>query len=167
MQRFKKILVGVDLGWGDRFVTHQLSPPNASAVDQAVWLARLNGASVGFLFALDLSAKAQQLITENSETEAMQAERTAAEQQLQKELAGSPVAAAAKIHLVTHPPVDAITQCIESEKIDLVVMGTVSRTGISGLITGNTAEQLLSRIRCSLLAVKPSGFSSPVQLDDT
>jgi universal stress protein E len=48
---------------------------------------------------------------------------------------------------------------------DLLVMGTVSRTGIAGLIIGNTAEMILSRTTCSVLAVKPEGFVSPVTLD--
>lgn len=46
----------------------------------------------------------------------------------------------------------------------LIVMGTVSRTGIAGLIIGNTAETILRSVRCSVLAVKPEGFTSPVHL---
>ncbi len=48
---------------------------------------------------------------------------------------------------------------------DLVVMGTVARTGIPGFIMGNTAETILTQIDCSLLAVKPPGFITPVTLD--
>ena len=44
-------------------------------------------------------------------------------------------------------------------------MGTVSRTGIAGLIIGNTAETILRSVRCSVLAVKPEGFVSPVSID--
>jgi len=43
-------------------------------------------------------------------------------------------------------------------------MGTVGRTGIPGLIMGNTAESILNNIGCSVLAVKPPGFVSPVTL---
>jgi nucleotide-binding universal stress UspA family protein len=42
-------------------------------------------------------------------------------------------------------------------------MGTVARTGISGFIIGNTAENILQKIDCSLLALKPQGFVSPVK----
>lgn len=49
---------------------------------------------------------------------------------------------------------------------DLVVMGTVARTGISGLIIGNTAETILDQLECSVLAVKPPGFTTPVRLED-
>jgi nucleotide-binding universal stress UspA family protein len=51
------------------------------------------------------------------------------------------------------------------EQIDLIVMGTVGRSGISGLFIGNTAEKVLQKVDCSVLAVKPEGFVSPVKLD--
>lgn len=57
MKRFRKILVGVDLSWGDRLVADELSAPNAEAVRQALRLAQLNSASIDFLFSLDLSAR--------------------------------------------------------------------------------------------------------------
>jgi universal stress protein E len=47
---------------------------------------------------------------------------------------------------------------------DLVVMGTIARTGVSGLIIGNTAEAILNQLSCSVLAIKPPGFSTPVKL---
>jgi len=47
---------------------------------------------------------------------------------------------------------------------DLVVMGTVARTGVSGLFIGNTAESILEQIECSVLAIKPEGFETPVSL---
>jgi hypothetical protein len=36
-------------------------------------------------------------------------------------------------------------------------IGTVSRTGIPGLFIGNTAEKILYRVDCSVLAVKTDG----------
>lgn len=53
---------------------------------------------------------------------------------------------------------------IEAEGIDLVVMGTLSRTGVTGLIAGNTAEKVFYSADCSVLAVKPPDFVSPVTL---
>lgn len=49
---------------------------------------------------------------------------------------------------------------------DLVVMGTVARTGIPGFIIGNTAESILNQIDCSVLAIKPPGFMTPVTTVD-
>ncbi len=60
---------------------------------------------------------------------------------------------------------EIIPELVEQHHIDLIVMGTVCRTGISGFFIGNTAEKMLHRIKCSVLAVKPDGFISPVQLD--
>lgn len=45
---------------------------------------------------------------------------------------------------------------------DLVVMGTVARTGVPGFFMGNTAELVLPQIHCSVLAIKPPGFKTPV-----
>lgn len=50
--------------------------------------------------------------------------------------------------------------------IDLIVMGTVARTGVSGLFMGNTAETILGQVSCSVLAVKPPGFETPVKIDE-
>ncbi|AMQ28721.1 TPA: universal stress protein [Legionella pneumophila] len=65
-------------------------------------------------------------------------------------------------HLKGHPE-DAIPHLITHKKIDILVMGTVARTGIAGFIIGNTAENILQKINCSLLALKPQGFVSPVK----
>lgn len=49
---------------------------------------------------------------------------------------------------------------------DLLVMGTVARTGVPGLIIGNTAEDMLNSVSLPLIAVKPPGYVSPVRADD-
>jgi len=43
---------------------------------------------------------------------------------------------------------------------DLVVMATVARVGIPGLLIGNTAENILYQLDQSVLAIKPAGFNS-------
>jgi nucleotide-binding universal stress UspA family protein len=49
---------------------------------------------------------------------------------------------------------------------DLIVMGTVARTGVPGFFMGNTAETILRQIDCAVLAIKPPGFVTPVTLED-
>ncbi len=49
--------------------------------------------------------------------------------------------------------------------VDLVVMGTVAHTGIDGFFMGNTAESILSQLDCSVLTIRPPGFTSPVTLE--
>jgi len=58
-----------------------------------------------------------------------------------------------------------ISMLAREKQMDLIIMGTVCRTGIPGLLIGNTAEKILHRINCSVLALKPDGFISPVQVD--
>lgn len=62
-------------------------------------------------------------------------------------------------------PEGVIPEFVVAQGIDLVVMGTVARSGIAGLLIGNTAERVLRKLPCSVLAVKPDGFVSPVGLD--
>ncbi|MFA6687096.1 MAG: universal stress protein [Desulfuromonas sp.] len=59
-----------------------------------------------------------------------------------------------------------IPQLAEKLRVDLVVMGTVARTGIAGFIIGNTAEAILDQLTCSVLAVKPPGFKTEVEFDE-
>lgn len=59
---------------------------------------------------------------------------------------------------------DVVTELVESAGIDILVMGTVARTGVAGLLIGNTAENVLRRLPCSLVALKPAGFVSPIKI---
>jgi len=45
----------------------------------------------------------------------------------------------------------------------LVVIGTVARTGLGGVIIGNTAENIINSITLPVLAVKPDGFVCPLK----
>ena len=56
-----------------------------------------------------------------------------------------------------------ITQMTEVLDIDLLIMGTVGRTGIPGFFIGNTADSVLRKVACSVLTVKPEQFSTPVK----
>ena len=68
-----------------------------------------------------------------------------------------------QLHLIQGPAGKMIPRLAKDLSADLVVMGTIARTGISGLIIGNTAEAVFHQLMCSLLAVKPSGFKTPVK----
>ncbi|WP_147112451.1 universal stress protein [Tateyamaria sp. syn59] len=61
---------------------------------------------------------------------------------------------------------DVIAQHAHEQHIDTLVMGTLGRTGLSGMFIGNTADTILSRVTCSVLAVKPEGFISPVTIEE-
>lgn len=68
-----------------------------------------------------------------------------------------------KISHIRGNPSQIIPQYVIDEDISLLVMGTIARTGISGFIIGNTAENILQKISCPLLALKPDGFVSSVK----
>ncbi|MHA7834123.1 MAG: universal stress protein [Algiphilus sp.] len=70
-----------------------------------------------------------------------------------------------QLHMPMGPAHKEIPAVVERVNADLVVMGTVARTGIAGLFIGNTAESVIDRLRCAVLAIKPRGFVTPVQLD--
>jgi nucleotide-binding universal stress UspA family protein len=69
-------------------------------------------------------------------------------------------------HLLKGYPRKKIPEFAAQIKADIIVMGTVARTGIPGFFIGNTAENILNQLDCSVLAVKPPGFVSPVKLND-
>jgi nucleotide-binding universal stress UspA family protein len=67
------------------------------------------------------------------------------------------------LHVERGEPWKRILACARRLEADLTVLGTVGRSGVSGLLIGNTAERVLHSAACSLLAVKPEGFVSPVR----
>ena len=50
-----------------------------------------------------------------------------------------------------------------AEDVDTIVMGTLSKRSLVGVYIGSTAERVLARLDCSVLAVKPEGFVTPVR----
>ena len=69
-----------------------------------------------------------------------------------------------EISVIEGEPAEVIPEHSKRLNADLIVMGTVARTGVAGFIIGNTAETILNDIECSVLALKPDGFVSPVTL---
>jgi nucleotide-binding universal stress UspA family protein len=63
------------------------------------------------------------------------------------------------VHLERAAAVDVIAA--HREEIDVLVMGTVWRSGPAGVLIGDTAEDALARLDCSVLAVKPKGLRTP------
>lgn len=69
-------------------------------------------------------------------------------------------------HMLKGDAGDLIPRLAARKHIDVIVMGTVCRSGVPGLFIGNTAERVLRRVSCSMLTVKPEGFVSPVSAVD-
>ena len=67
-----------------------------------------------------------------------------------------------QVHLSWGTPWQEIQRISRHQAADLIVIGTVGRSGIKGLLLGNTAEKVLDTCDCSILTVKPDGFVSPI-----
>ena len=52
-------------------------------------------------------------------------------------------------------PDHEVVLLVEQRAVDIVFMGTRSRTGIGAFFIGNTAERLLPELNCSVIAIKP------------
>lgn len=86
-----------------------------------------------------------------------------ARQQLQS-LADSFASVGNKIerHLSWGSPSKCVQDTSREIGADLVAVGTVGRSGIKGVLLGNTAEKVLTSCNCGILAVKPDDFVSPI-----
>lgn len=69
-------------------------------------------------------------------------------------------------HLAWGAPWREIRDLTGKLNAPLIVMGTVGRTGLRGVLVGNTAEKVLTHCDTSILTVKPAGFVSPIQPAD-
>ncbi|MDQ1833546.1 universal stress protein [Massilia scottii] len=82
---------------------------------------------------------------------------------LDKLIGKSAVGGDIRVHHMRGDAGKMIPQFVADQHIGLLVMGTVARTGIPGFVIGNTAENIVRKLDCSLLAAKPNGFVSPVK----
>lgn len=69
-------------------------------------------------------------------------------------------------HLVKGMAEHVIPAFAAETRPDLIVMGTVARAGVRGLVLGNTAEGVLGQVQSGVLFVKPPGFTTPFSLAD-
>jgi len=65
-------------------------------------------------------------------------------------------------HLVPMRPAEAIEKTAHRIGSGIVVMGAISRSGMSRLLIGNTAERVLDHLACDVLVVKPRNFRNRV-----
>lgn len=70
----------------------------------------------------------------------------------------------ASLHVAQGTPWQVIGSMADKFHADLIVMGSVGRSGLSGMLIGNTAEKTLHASQHSMLIVKPDGFAAPSTL---
>ncbi|MEZ9232695.1 universal stress protein UspE [Vibrio amylolyticus] len=59
-------------------------------------------------------------------------------------------------------PEDVIPEVTSRVNAAMVILGTTGRTGLSAVFIGNTAEHVIDKINCDVLALKPPGYISPL-----
>lgn len=69
-------------------------------------------------------------------------------------------------HLVKGSHRDEIVRVAVSMEADLVVVGDLVHSGLTGLIVDSTAEAIIKHLDCSVLVVKPPEFVTPVVVED-
>ncbi|MBI6547341.1 universal stress protein UspE [Xenorhabdus lircayensis] len=69
-------------------------------------------------------------------------------------------------HVHEGVPEKIIPEICDKLNAGVVVLGILGRTGLSAAFLGNTAEHVIDRLKCDLLAIKPDGFSCPISVND-
>jgi len=142
-------------------VAHDLSEVGAAALRIGSGLARLRDSPLHVLHVLEHKEEERFLGTVTAETLKSRRQLARAELEQQCRSAGfddnkvSVTISEGNAHA-------AILHYVENHAIELLCMGTVARSGLHGLVTGNTAENVLPWLQCSLLAIKPAAFQTPV-----
>ncbi len=155
---------------GSILVPVDFSDVCAKALKLSAILAGLSGARLTVLHVFDVPAEVTLLLDINRDPTGTQIRRHRSKV---KRAAGEKLRAfvsqhvsqgvGAELQLARGEPASVITTWGRKVAADLVVMGSVVRTGIPGFVMGNTAEKVLRSCGRSVLTVKPDGFVSPVQ----
>ena len=155
-------------------VTSDFSPVSEITVKLGLAIGELSGAKVNLLHAVDyLLDRRYSVGLLHTNTEQYHAHiKAEAHEQLADQLArvaGGQPTATVELHCVEGGCTadTAILEFIAHHQIDLLLMGTIARGGLSGVSIGNTAERLVTHMPCSMLAVKPADFTSPIDLTAT
>jgi universal stress protein E len=67
-------------------------------------------------------------------------------------------------HLLEGDPADHLVNLVHEGRFSHLVMGSIAHLGAGHLI-GSLIEDVLTRVECSVLTLKPTGFVSPVDAD--
>ncbi len=164
--RYSRVLAAVDPDPGDR----QRHALNRLVLDLATSLSAADHSHLHIVNAWQLDAEdslkhtAFARVPKETVEQLIEEERQECEARLQTLLGAYPnLRAEDEVHMLHGRASTAIPEFAEAEGVELIVMGTVGRTGVRGFIIGNTAEAILNQVKCAVLAVKPPGFETPVR----
>lgn len=68
-----------------------------------------------------------------------------------------------EIHLPKGDPFTVLLDFSDKHAVDLIVAGTISRTGLDRLAFGDMVERLLPLVTCSVVAIKPADFVAALE----
>ncbi len=150
-------------------VADDFSEIGEAVLDAGVQLARIRVARLHVVHVIEEAG--QGLFSGPSLEEARKLEaqqREAAEAEINERLSQTDyrtLVHGTKVHVEVGSPEEVVLDLIESEKVDLMVIGSIGRSGLSAMLLGSTAERLLSTADSSLLVIKPADFDCPVKVD--
>jgi universal stress protein E len=146
-----------------------LAPTDFSEVSlqsaaHGLWIARQAAAKFHLLHVIDSSDVPDDLISHVPEGSSLREEINAeAAARLEEFLARLGTGRSQiEVHLSWGTPWKEIQRLSAHLAVDLIAIGTVGRSGIQGLLLGNTAEKVLATCDASILAIKPADFVSPI-----
>lgn len=141
------------------------SDVSLKAVKDGRWVAQQSGAEFHLLHIIDTTDVPENLISDDpgdsSVRQGIEAEASRRMDALLDSLAVD--RGQIKVHLSWGTPWQEIRDVSQQKSADLIVIGTVGRSGIKGLLLGNTAEKVLDTCDCSIFTVKPDDFVSPIE----
>ena len=154
-RRRHRVLVAIDPGLGDRRNTAM----NALLLETGIALAELAKEEMYVLHAWDVYderyLRRQGLRADEMEQFVGKA-REAAREALKRTIAPYRRHLSARnIHLERGTPREVVPTFAVKHGIELLVIGTVARSGLARHLIGNTAEILLGQMPCSMLVVRP------------
>lgn len=173
----QRVLAAVDLDSWDAAEPETLFALNRRVIDTARDVAAANDAEVIVLHAWDAAAEGMiwafssdadpRASADAYVNEVFDARHKAMSQLLARSKEDSPREHDVPLvpRLVRGPPERVIEAQSRELDAEVVVTGTVARTGLSGLFIGNTAENIINSLQRSVIAVKPDGFVSPLDRD--
>lgn len=140
------------------------SDVSLKAVKQSLWIAQQANAEFHLLHVVDSMDVPEDVISKIPEGRSLRNEINAeAERRLESFIESEGAdRSRIRLHLAWGTPWKDICRTAQHLNAELIALGTVGRSGIKGLLLGNTAEKVLSTCDCSVLTVKPDGFVSPI-----
>lgn len=148
MRVFERILVATDY-----------SDCSRAALRQGVHIARASGAALYVVHVIDALAE-NRLIEANesaTEQEAFQSALLSASQQLMDESLAEAAMRAGEadvVHLTGNRKADALLDFVDSESVDLIVLGTHGRHGIRRFLLGSVARAVVAAARVPVLVAR-------------